>query len=159
MLSSSQTSTAPDRCARSSPTQPGWCALRWHNLVGYYTFGPSLPPNHLVRRDGGLLSPFSLHRCVSASLACLQPPSHTSVLRAPVTQDIKAIGETVSDESFVDDMKKLASEAAPSHPVEVRWRDKGRFRSVTMRCTFRSADEVYALYASLDADKRVKFKL
>jgi len=56
-------------------------------------------------------------------------------------------------------MKKLAEEAAPARPVEVRYRDKGRFRSVTLGCTFNSADEVYALYALLDADERVKFKL
>jgi putative lipoic acid-binding regulatory protein len=75
------------------------------------------------------------------------------------SQDIKAIGETVNDDSFVKDMQKLAAEAAPAKPVEVRWRDKGRFRSVTLRCTFRTADEVYALYALLDEDARVMFKL
>jgi putative lipoic acid-binding regulatory protein len=74
-------------------------------------------------------------------------------------QDIKAIGETVNDDTFVADMQKLAAQAAPARPVEVRFRDKGRFRSVTMRCTFRTADEVYALYALLDDDERVMFKL
>jgi len=65
----------------------------------------------------------------------------------------------VGCDTFVGDMKKLAEEAAPARPVEVRYRDKGRFRSVTLGCTFNSADEVYALYALLDADERVKFKL
>eukprot|EP00312_Isochrysidales_sp_CCMP1244_P007530 CAMPEP_0196669816 /NCGR_PEP_ID=MMETSP1090-20130531/881_1 /TAXON_ID=37098 /ORGANISM="Isochrysis sp, Strain CCMP1244" /LENGTH=180 /DNA_ID=CAMNT_0042007391 /DNA_START=8 /DNA_END=545 /DNA_ORIENTATION=- len=106
-------------------------------------------PRHLCR-----------HLCVRAEMPNLDGTgSLRTLVDYPARMDIKAIGETVGDDGFVADMQKLAEAAAPARPVEVRWRDKGRFRSVTLRCTFRSADEVYALYASLDADERVKFKL
>ena len=41
----------------------------------------------------------------------------------------------------------------------MRWRDKGKYRSVTLRCYFENAQQVYSVYAAIDRDPRVKYKL
>ena len=43
--------------------------------------------------------------------------------------------------------------------VKARWRDKGKYRSITLRLHFTDADQVYAVYAAIDRDPRVKYKL
>ena len=43
--------------------------------------------------------------------------------------------------------------------MPVRWRDKGKFRSITLSLTFTDADMVYAVYAAVNRDPRVRFKL
>lgn len=77
----------------------------------------------------------------------------------PATLDIKVIG--VNEGPFVSDIVTLAAENAcvPESDVQVRWRDKGKYRSVTMRIRFENADQVYAVYAAMDRDPRVKYKL
>ena len=44
------------------------------------------------------------------------------------------------------------------HPG-ARWRDKGKYRAITLRLHFENADQVYDVYAAINRDPRVKFKL
>ena len=48
--------------------------------------------------------------------------------------------------------------AACAHPG-ARWRDKGKYRAITLRLHFENADQVYDVYAAINRDPRVKFKL
>jgi len=43
--------------------------------------------------------------------------------------------------------------------VPVRWRDRGKYRSITLKLMFENAEQVYALYAAVNRDPRVRFKL
>ena len=56
---------------------------------------------------------------------------------------------------------QLACECTGQKPedVQVRWRDRGKYRSVTLRCYFENAQQVYNVYAAIDRDPRVKYKL
>ena len=53
--------------------------------------------------------------------------------------------------------KTLVSLRVP-HPG-ARWRDKGKYRAITLRLHFENADQVYDVYAAINRDPRVKFKL
>ena len=106
---------------------------------------------------------------------------------------IKVIGD--NEGPFVSDIRTLCSEITgqAEEDVPVRWRDKGKYRSITLRLHFEDADtvrarwrgvfslsavsslgaslrleadssalmlaQVYAVYAAIDADPRVKFKI
>ena len=48
--------------------------------------------------------------------------------------------------------------AACAH-AGARWRDKGKYRAITLRLHFENADQVYDVYAAINRDPRVKFKL
>lgn len=43
--------------------------------------------------------------------------------------------------------------------VPVRWRDNGKYRSITLQLNFENAEMVYAVYAAVNRDPRVRFKL
>ena len=43
--------------------------------------------------------------------------------------------------------------------IPVRWRDNGKFRAITLTLRFQSSEQVYAVYAAMDRDPRVRFKL
>ena len=43
--------------------------------------------------------------------------------------------------------------------VQIRWRDKGKYRSLTITLRFQDADMVYAVYDAISKDPRVKYKL
>ena len=43
--------------------------------------------------------------------------------------------------------------------MPVRWRDRGKYRSITLTLTFLDAEMVYAVYAAVNRDPRVRFKL
>ena len=89
----------------------------------------------------------------------------------PATLDIKVIGENEGPfvgashpnirGPFVDDMLKLCAAITDQdeRDVPVRWRDRGKYRSVTLSLRFENADQVYAVYAALDKDPRVRYKL
>ena len=77
----------------------------------------------------------------------------------PCTLDIKVIGD--NEGPFVADLRTLCAEITgqKEEEVPVRWRDKGKYRSVTLTLRFQNADEVYAVYAAMDRDPRVRYKL
>lgn len=90
----------------------------------------------------------------------------------PCTLDIKIIGENACSPfvgsshpdirgPFVDDVVAAACAITKQEEadVKVHWRDRGKYRSVTMSLHFEDADQVYAVYAAMDADPRVKYKL
>ena len=72
---------------------------------------------------------------------------------------IKIIGD--NEGAFVSDMRTLCAELTgqDESDVPVKWRDKGKYRSVTLTLCFESADQVYKVYAAIDRDPRVRFKL
>ena len=61
----------------------------------------------------------------------------------------------------MSDMRTLCAELTgqDESDVPVKWRDKGKYRSVTLTLRFESAEMVYAVYAAIDRDPRVRFKL
>ena len=77
----------------------------------------------------------------------------------PTTMDIKVIGD--NEGPFVQDIVQLCAENSGNEvdDIEVRWRDKGKYRAVTVRLEFQNADQVYAVYAPMDRDPRVRYKL
>ena len=77
----------------------------------------------------------------------------------PCTLDIKVIGD--NEGPFVADIVTLCAEntGMREEDIQVRWRDKGKYRSITLRLRFENADQVYATYAAVDRDPRVRYKL
>ena len=71
----------------------------------------------------------------------------------------KIIGD--NEGPFVTDMVTLCSElnGQAEEDVQVRWRDKGKYRAITLRLKFENADQVYNVYAAINRDPRVRFKL
>jgi len=93
-----------------------------------------------------------------------QPPldgtgAFKDIQEYPCTLEIKIIGD--NEGPFVSDLVTLAAEATgmAESDILVRWRDKGRFRSVTLKLNFENSDQVYAVYAAMDRDPRVRYKL
>ena len=77
----------------------------------------------------------------------------------PCELDVKIIGD--NEGPFVTDMVTLCSElnGQAEEDVQVRWRDKGKYRAITLRLKFENADQVYNVYAAINRDPRVRFKL
>ena len=82
-----------------------------------------------------------------------------NVQEYPCDLDIKVIGS--NEGPFVSDIRTLCAEITgqAEEDVAVRWRDKGKYRSITLSLHFENADQVYAVYAAVDRDPRVKYKL
>ena len=72
---------------------------------------------------------------------------------------MKLIG--TNEGPFVTDMVTICAEncGMAEADVKARWRDKGKYRAITLRLHFESAEQVYAVYAAINRDPRVKFKL
>ena len=72
---------------------------------------------------------------------------------------VKIIGD--NEGPFVADMLTLCAERTgqKEDEIEVRWRDKGKYRSITLKLHFENADQVYDVYAAINRDPRVRFKL
>lgn len=85
--------------------------------------------------------------------------SFRDIVEYPTTIGIKIIGLNEGD--FVQDMLNVCREVTKqkAEDVEVKWRDKGKYRAITINLTFQDADMVYATYAAINKDPRVKFKL
>lgn len=79
--------------------------------------------------------------------------------RSPCELDIKVIGD--NEGPFVSDIRTLCAEITgqAEDDVQVRWRDKGKYRAITLRLKFQSSEQVYAVYAAMDRDPRVRYKL
>ena len=77
----------------------------------------------------------------------------------PCELDVKIIGD--NEGPFVTDMLTLCAERTGQAEADigVRWRDKGKYRAITLRLRFTDADQVYDVYAAINRDPRVKFKL
>ena len=77
----------------------------------------------------------------------------------PCELDVKIIGD--NEGPFVTDMVTLCSElnGQAEEDVQVKWRDKGKYRAITLRLKFENADQVYSVYAAINQDPRVRFKL
>ena len=58
-------------------------------------------------------------------------------------------------------MVTICSEITGQDEADVlaKWRDRGKYRSITLTLNFENADQVYAVYAAMDRDPRVKYKL
>lgn len=82
-----------------------------------------------------------------------------NVQEYPCTLQIKCIG--TNEGPFVSDIHTLCAELTgqAEKDVPVKWRDNGKYRAVTLTLTFQNADQVYAVYAAMDRDPRVKYKL
>ena len=72
---------------------------------------------------------------------------------------MKIIGENTGP--FVSDMVKLCAglTGQSEDGIAAHWRDKGKYRSITLGLRFEDADMLYAVYAAIDADPRVKYKI
>ena len=77
----------------------------------------------------------------------------------PCELDVKIIGD--NEGPFVADMVSICAglTGIDESDVQVRWRDKGKYRAITLRLNFKDADMVYAVYAAVNRDPRVRFKL
>jgi len=77
----------------------------------------------------------------------------------PCELDIKVIGDNQGP--FVSDILTLCAEITGQREedVPVRWRDNGKYRAITIRLKFANSDQVYAVYAAVDRDPRVRYKL
>ena len=77
----------------------------------------------------------------------------------PTTIEIKVIGD--NEGPFVQDIVQLCAENSGMNvdDIQVRWRDKGKYRAITLRLDFQNAEQVYAVYAAVDRDPRVRYKL
>ena len=77
----------------------------------------------------------------------------------PCDLDIKVIGN--NEGPFVTDIVTLCAEntGMKEEDIQVRWRDNGKYRAITLRLHFESSEQVYAVYAAMDRDPRVKYKL
>ena len=122
-------------------------------------------------------APLQNRRCSTSSAAaaaaaaapraalCLELPNidgtgaFKNIQEYPCTLDIKVIGH--NEGPFVSDMLTLAAENCGMDEKEIqhRWRDNGKFRSITLTLSFQNAEQVYAVYAAFDRDPRVRFKL
>ena len=62
----------------------------------------------------------------------------------PCSLDIKVIGD--NEGPFVSDILTLAAEATGQETgdIPVKWRDKGKYRSITMTLRFENAEQVRA---------------
>ena len=67
-----------------------------------------------------------------------------NVQEYPCDLDIKVIG--LNEGPFVSDIRTLCAEITnqPEEDVGVRWRDKGKYRSITITLHFTDADQVRA---------------
>ena len=85
--------------------------------------------------------------------------SFRSLQEYPCDLDVKIIG--TNEGPFVTDMVTICAEncGMAEADVKARWRDKGKYRAITLRLHFESAEQVYAVYAAINRDPRVKFKL
>ena len=85
--------------------------------------------------------------------------SFRDIQEYPCDLDIKVIGN--NEGPFVQDIVQLAAEntGMDIDDIQVRWRDNGKYRAITLRLHFENSDQVYATYAAMDRDPRVKFKL
>ena len=77
----------------------------------------------------------------------------------PMTTRVKIIGLNEGD--FAGDMLKMCCEVTGEVPSEVTmtYRDKGKYRSLTIELRFADQEMMRAVYAAINLDKRVKFKL
>lgn len=77
----------------------------------------------------------------------------------PCELDIKVIGDNQGP--FVSDILTLCAEITGQREedVPIRWRDNGKYRAITLRLRFTNSDQVYAVYAAMDRDPRVRYKL
>lgn len=77
----------------------------------------------------------------------------------PSNMEIKIIGK--QDDTFVNDVVKICTKITNQTAAEVpvRWRDKGRWRSVTITLFFKNPDMVYDVYEAVDRDPRVRYKI
>ena len=77
----------------------------------------------------------------------------------PCTLDIKVIGN--NEGPFVADILTLCAEITgqDEKDVYVKWRDNGKYRAITLKLKFENSDQVYAVYAAMDRDPRVRYKL
>eukprot|EP00310_Coccolithus_braarudii_P024859 CAMPEP_0183358432 /NCGR_PEP_ID=MMETSP0164_2-20130417/49205_1 /TAXON_ID=221442 /ORGANISM="Coccolithus pelagicus ssp braarudi, Strain PLY182g" /LENGTH=98 /DNA_ID=CAMNT_0025532331 /DNA_START=153 /DNA_END=449 /DNA_ORIENTATION=+ len=85
--------------------------------------------------------------------------SFRTLVEYPCELSVKVIG--LNEGAFVSDMRTMCAGITGQEEelVGVRWRDKGKYRSITLQLQFQDADMVYAVYAAINKDPRVKFKL
>jgi len=102
-------------------------------------------------------------RVGSHSVRCMENIDGTGAFKDiqeyPCDLDVKVIGN--NEGPFVADIVTLCAEntGMKEEDIQVRWRDKGKYRAITLRLHFENSDQVYAVYAAMDRDPRVKFKL
>ncbi len=73
----------------------------------------------------------------------------------------KAVGKTASDfvESMLERVGEVLGREITDGEHSTRKSARGRYESVTLRLWVTSGDQVYAVYAALGADDRVKYLL
>ena len=137
------------------------------SLLLPYSFSIAPPQLHLSTHAVSSLQP-SQHvhssRSGLAGVRCDMPNidgtgAFKNIQEYPFDLDIKVIGN--NEGPFVQDIVQLAAEntGMDVDDIKVRWRDNGKYRAITLRLHFENSDQVYATYAAMDRDPRVKFKL
>ena len=91
------------------------------------------------------------------------------VNEAAFTTDMRTLCATITGQVVAAQLRPRPTARAAHLPsllslqaeedVQIRWRDKGKYRSLTITLRFEDADTVYAVYDAINKDPRVKYKL
>lgn len=81
-----------------------------------------------------------------------------SLVDFPCVFTFKVIGERQGD--FVNDIVDSVADALRTDRKNLKttFRDRGKYRSITLRAPVNTGGEIYAVYAAISRDPRVKFK-
>lgn len=81
-----------------------------------------------------------------------------SLVDFPCVFTFKVIGERQGD--FVNDIVDSVADALRTDRKNLKttYRDRGKYRSITLRAPVSTGEEIYTVYAAISRDPRVKFK-
>ena len=97
---------------------------------------------------------------VGWSLAAVAPPGRIHDLETfPCEFHFKAVAKAGFVATLLERVGRVLGRAVTDDEHSVRKSAQGRYESVTLRLWMTSGDEVYAVYAAIGADDRVKFML
>jgi uncharacterized protein len=76
----------------------------------------------------------------------------------PCVFTFKVVG--LNEGEFLDDICVAVADAlnTATRHLKTSFRDRGKYRSITLRAPVSSADQIYDVYAAVGKDARVKFK-
>lgn len=76
----------------------------------------------------------------------------------PCVFTFKVIGMAQGD--FMGDIVDSVASALETDKkyLKTSYRDKGKYRSITLKAPVNTAEQIYSVYAAIDRDPRVKFK-
>lgn len=88
----------------------------------------------------------------------MRPPRGPQLVDFPCQFQIKVVGARQGEfvEDILDSVGNVIKQDGRALPHS--YRDKGKWRSITLKVPVQSAEELYKVYDAIDKDPRVKFK-